>query len=233
MSGQRTRRDFLKAGAAFTGAVGCSRILAAPSILKDAAPNAKLGVAVVAVGGMGKYSVNASLGERIVAMVDVDNGKLAEGMKTVTQKGLPRPKTFHDYRKMLDECHKELDVVLIATPDHNHAPAAIRAMQLGKSVFCQKPMAHNIYECYALAEAARKYKVHTQMGNQGHCGENIRRVCEHVWAGSIGEVTETHSILGRNFGGTGGRPATKPKPQGLHWDEWLGPAAQRDRQLVG
>ena len=228
MSGQRTRRDFLKAGAAFAGAVGGSRILAAPSILKDGSPNARLGVAVVAVGGMGGYSVQASLGERIVAMVDVDQGKLHGGMKTVATRNLPRPQAFHDYRKMLDDCHKEIDVVLIATPDHNHAPAAIRAMQLGKGVFCQKPMAHNIYECYALAKAARKYKVLTQMGNQGHCGENIRRVCEHIWAGSIGDVTETHSILGRNFGGTGGRPASKPTPQGLHWDEWLGPAPLRD-----
>ena len=228
MARQQTRRDFLKTSAAVAGALGGSRILAAPAILKDATPNAKLGVGVVAVGGMGGYSVNASLGERIVAMVDVDNGKLAEGVKRATEKGHPRPKTFHDYRKMLDECHKELDVVLIATPDHSHAPAAIRAMQLGKAAFCQKPMAHNIYECYALAKAAKKYKVHTQMGNQGHCGENIRQVCEHIWAGSIGDVTETHSILGRNFGGTGGRPESKPKPGGLHWDAWLGPAAHRD-----
>jgi predicted dehydrogenase len=121
-----------------------------------------------------------------------------------------------------------MDVVLIATPDHNHAPAAIRAIQLGKHTFVQKPLAHNIYECRTLAEAARKNKVHTQMGNQGHCGEGYRRLCEYIWAGAIGNVTETHSILGRSFGGSGGRPASKPVPEGVHWDEWLGPAPYRD-----
>jgi len=161
-------------------------------------------------------------------MVDVDEGRLNQVMENIKKRNIPAPKTYHDYRKMLDECHKDIDVVLIATPDHNHGPAAIRSIQLGKATFCQKPMAHNIYECYALAKAAREHKVLTQMGNQGHCGENIRRVCEHIWAGSIGDVTETHSILGRNFGGTGGRPPSKPIPNGLHWDEWIGPADYRD-----
>ena len=129
---------------------------------------------------------------------------------------------------MLDECHKDLDVVLIATPDHHHAPAAIRAIHYGKHVFCQKPLAHNIAECYALAKAAREKKVLTQMGNQGYCGEAIRRVAEYIAAGAIGTVTETHTILDRNFGGTGGRPPSKPVPAGLHWDEWIGPAPYRD-----
>jgi predicted dehydrogenase len=148
-------------------------------------------------------------------------------MKTAAERG-QTPKVFHDYRKMLDECHKDLDAVLIATPDHNHAPAAIRAVNLGKATFCQKPLAHNIYECYALAKAAKEKKVPTQMGNQGHCGEPIRRLVECVWAGAVGNITETHTILGRNFGGNGGRPATKPVPKTLHWDEWLGPAPFRD-----
>ncbi|UCF33944.1 MAG: Gfo/Idh/MocA family oxidoreductase, partial [Phycisphaerales bacterium] len=118
--------------------------------------------------------------------------------------------------------------VLIATPDHHHAPAAIRAIRLGKDTFVQKPLAHNIYECYALAKAAKKHKVLTQMGNQGHCSGRIRRVCEYIWAGAIGKVTEAHAILGRNFGGTGGRPPAKPVPKGVHWDEWIGPAPYRD-----
>ena len=143
-------------------------------------------------------------------------------------KDTAKPKIFYDYRKMLDECHKDLDVVLIATPDHHHAPAAIRAINYGKHVFCQKPLAHNIAECYALAKAAREKKVLTQMGNQGYCGEAIRRVAEYVAAGAIGTVTETHTLLDRNFGGTGGRPPSKPVPAGLHWDEWIGPAPYRD-----
>jgi predicted dehydrogenase len=228
MSTQTTRRDFLKQGIALAGAAAAARISAAPSFLADAAPNARLGVAVVAVAGMGGYSVSSSLRERPVAMVDVDQGRLDGVMANIKKQGIAAPRTYHDYRKMLDECHKDIDVVLIATPDHNHAPAAIRAIQLGKAVFCQKPLTHDIYEAYALAKAARKHKVLTQMGNQGHCGENIRRVCEHIWAGSIGQVTETYTILGRNFGGSGGRPPSKPIPGGLHWDEWIGPAPYRD-----
>ena len=138
------------------------------------------------------------------------------------------PKTYYDYRKMLDEVGKDIDVVLIATPDHHHAPAAMRAIMLGKHVFCQKPLAYNISECHALAKAAKENKVLTQMGNQGHCGDAIRRVCEYIWAGALGNVTEVHAILGRNFGGTGGRLPTKPVPAGVHWDEWIGPAAFRE-----
>ncbi|HAK97149.1 MAG TPA: oxidoreductase, partial [Planctomycetes bacterium] len=95
-------------------------------------------------------------------------------------------------------------------------------------VFCQKPLAHDIAECYALAKAAKEKRVLTQMGNQGHCSEEIRRVCEYIWAGAIGDVTETHTILGRNFGGKGGRPPSKPVPKGVHWDEWIGPAPTRE-----
>ena len=228
MPRQRTRRDFLKTSMTIAGAAAGTRALAMPSFLRQGAPSAKLGVAVVAVGGMGGYSVNCACGERFLAMADIDQKQLDRTTTEVVKRNLPRPEVFHDCRKMLDECHKDIDVVLIATPDHTHAPAAIRAIGYGKAVFCQKPMAHNIYECYALAKAARKHKVLTQMGNQGHCGEPIRRACEYIWAGAIGNVVETHSILGRNFGGTSGRPASKPVPEGILWDAWLGPAPYRD-----
>ncbi len=108
------------------------------------------------------------------------------------------------------------------------APAAIRAIRLGKHTFAQKPLAHDINECYVLAKAAKEKKVCTQMGNQGYCDDGIRRVAEYIAAGAIGTVLETHTILGRNFGGSGGRPASKPVPPNLHWDEWLGPAPYRD-----
>lgn len=220
-----SRRNFLKGAAGVAGAVAC-----APATLAQKSPNSKLGIAVIGVGGMGGYSVDAGLAENIVALADIDDGKIAEAMKTVSdrQKDAPAPKTFNDYRKMLDECHKDIDVVLIATPDHHHAPAAIRAINMGKHTFVQKPMAYNIYECRALAKAARKHKVLTQMGNQGHCGEGLRRACEYIWDGAVGDVTETHTILGRNFGGTGTRPATKPVPAGVHWDEWIGGAPMRE-----
>jgi len=219
-----SRRQFLKVGAAFGGAVAAG---AFPTPYVLAAQGDKLGVAVIGAEGMGSYSTDNALRERLVAFVEVDDGRAGK----VQQKAKncnPAPKVYYDYRKMLDECHKDIDVVLIATPDHNHAPAAIRAINLGKHCFNQKPMAHNIYECYALSRAAKEKKVLTQMGNQRHCQAPIRRLCERIWAGAVGNVTEAHTILGRNFGGSGGRPASKPVPAGLHWDEWLGPAQFRE-----
>jgi predicted dehydrogenase len=202
-------------------------MLTRESPLGAAESSGKLGVAVIGAGGMGGYSVDKALQENLVALADVDEGKIADVMSGKV-KDRAKPQVFHDYRKMLDECHNDIDVVLIATPDHHHAPAAVRAMDLGKHVFAQKPLAHNIAECYALAKAAREKNVCTQMGNQGYCGDTIRRVAEYVAAGAIGKVVETHTVLGRNFGGSGGRPASKPVPAQLHWDEWIGPAPYRD-----
>jgi predicted dehydrogenase len=231
MSNRYTRRSFLKKGLVVAGTSAAAVALGGPYLLAEAAPAAKLGVAVVGARGMGGYSVDMACTERLVALVDVDDAKIVEAQKAIKDKlkdAAPEPKVYFDYRKMLDECAKDIDVVLIATPDHNHAPAAIRAINLGKAAFCQKPLAHNIREVYELAKAAKEKKVCTQMGNQGHCGEGIRRVCEYIWAGAVGNVLETHTILGRNFGGSGGRPATKPVPAGLHWDEWIGPAPFRE-----
>ncbi len=224
------RRQFLQRTLVAAGGIAGAQLIGAPALLAAGSPGSKLGVAVIGVGGMGGYSFGAAMRERLVAIADVDEKTIANAMKefTAKQPDVPAPKVYHDYRKLLEECQKDLDVVLIATPDHHHAPAAIRAIHLGKAAFSQKPLAHNIYECYALAKAAREKKVLTQMGNQGHCSDTIRLACEYLWAGVIGNVTETHSILGRNFGGSGGRPETKPVPAGLHWDEWIGPAPYRE-----
>lgn len=224
------RRQFLRRTAALAGAAVGARTLGLTSLRGANAPNAQLGVAVIAADGMGGYSFDSALKERFVAVCDVDDNRLAGKLKQFAEKrkDQPAPKAYFDYRRMLEECHKDIDVVLIATPDHHHAPAAIRAIDLGKAVFAQKPLGYNIYECHRLARAARDKKVLTQMGNQGHCSEVIRQACEYIWAGAIGQVTETHSFLGRDFGGNGGRPASKPVPAGLHWDEWIGPAPYRD-----
>ena len=227
MAKRCSRRRFLKGSAAAAGVAALASVSRGPFVLAQQSPGDKLRVAVIGAAGMGGYSVDCALSENLVALVDVDEKNIAKVMKE-SVKDTAKPKIFYDYRKMLDECHKDLDVVLIATPDHHHAPAAIRAINYGKHVFCQKPLAHNIAECYALAKAAREKKVLTQMGNQGYCGEAIRRVAEYVAAGAIGTVTETHTLLDRNFGGTGGRPPSKPVPAGLHWDEWIGPAPYRD-----
>lgn len=217
-----TRRHFLKTAAA-TSAV----VLGAPNILRSAEPNEKLGMAVIGCGGQGSGNPGLAASERLIAICDVDEKKIAESLKKLPAK-TPEPKVFHDYRKMYDECHKDLNAVLIATPDHHHAPASIRAIQLGKHVFVEKPMTWCITEARKLTNEAKKNKVATQMGNQGHSGEGYRRLCEYIWAGAIGNVTETHSLMSRSFGGKGDRPASKPVPDGLHWDEWLGPADKRD-----
>ena len=184
-------------------------------------------MAVIGCGGMGGGNPGVAASERAVALVDVNDKIMANAFKN--HKNLPTGvRTYYDYRKMYDECQKDIDVVLIATPDHHHAPAAMRAIKAGKAVFVQKPMAHDVAECYALMKAAKEKNVPTQMGNQGHYGETIRLVCEYIWAGAIGKVTEAHAIFGRNFGGHGNRPPSKPVPQGLHWDEWIGPARFRE-----
>jgi predicted dehydrogenase len=219
------RRAFVAGSAALTGGL----LVGAPSILSAQAKREKLGIAVIGCGGQGGGNPGLAASERLVALVDVDDGSIGKAVKSVAAK-VKEPKVYHDYRKMFDEMHKQIDAVLIATPDHHHAPAAIRAIELGKHVWVEKPMTYCLYEARKLTESARKHKVATQMGNQGHSGEGYRLLCEYIWAGAIGGVTETHSLMERSFGGTGGRPKGKPIPKGVHWDEWLGPAEARDYQ---
>ena len=227
MESKTTRRQFLKKTAVTAGAA-----LAMPYLIPRSvrAQEDKLSVGVIGAGGMGGYATGQAAGEHCLALCDVDDGKMAEALKTVAEQNpdAPAPKVYTDYRVLMDECGKDLDVVLISTPDHTHAGPAMRAIELGIPVFVQKPMAHNIRECKLLAEAAAEKGVLTQMGNQGHCSGTFRQACEDLWAGAVGNVTETHSLLGRNFGGEGTRPETKPVPEGLHWDEWIGPAPYRD-----
>jgi predicted dehydrogenase len=227
MASRRTRREFLQKMTVLAGAAAGVQVLGVPAVLAERSPNSKLGVGVIGCGGMGSGNPGAAASERAVALVDVDDKILGKAVERIKDK-VPDVRTYCDYRKMFDECHKDLDVVLIATPDHHHAPAAMRAIKLGKAAFVQKPMAHDVAECQALMKAAKEHNVPTQMGNQGHYGEHIRLACEYIWAGAIGKVTETHTVFGRNFGGSGKRPASKPVPPGLHWDEWIGPAAFRD-----
>jgi predicted dehydrogenase len=160
-------------------------------------------------------------------MVDVDDSRIGKALRTASAAGA-QPKTFYDYRQMFDRMHKEIDAVFVATPDHHHVPASLRALGLGKHVFCEKPLCHDIGQARALAKAAQKHKVTTMMGNQGHCEIGYRQLCEYIWAGAIGDVLETHSWSGFVNGGAGGRPPSKPVPAGLHWEQWLGPSPYRD-----
>jgi predicted dehydrogenase len=213
------RRAFLKTTAVAAGAAAVS----GPFVMADANPNSKLGTAVIGSSGRGDAHVGAAAGERLVALVDTDDGRVGQAAKNVS-KNHPNVKTYFDYRKMLEECHKDIDAVFIATPDHHHAPAAIRAIDLGKHVYVEKPMAYNMWEARRLTEAARAKKVVTQLGNQGHSGEEYRRLCEYIWAGAIGQVKETHSWTTWKFGNDGNQPPWKSAPKNIHWDEWVGPA---------
>jgi predicted dehydrogenase len=222
MNRKSSRRSFLKRSALAAGAA-----FGVPAILSARAPNEKLGIAVIGCGGQGSGNPGLAASERLVALVDVDEKIIANTIKNLGDK-VKDPPVFYDYRKMFDAHASDLDAVFIATPDHHHAPAAVRAIRAGKSVFCEKPLTWCIYEARTLATEAKKNKVHTSMGNKVHAGEGYRRLCEYIWAGAIGDVTETHSMLSRNFGGKGGRPKGEKVPEGLHWDEWLGPASVRD-----
>ena len=205
---------------------------AAPfNILNAANAGDKIRFVQIGCGGRGAGShLPAAQAEQLVAIVDVDENKHAVVKKWLQSKGgnADQLQVFTDYRKMFDKAGKGIDAVFVATPNHQHALPALIAMQLGKNVYCEKPVCHDIAEARALRAMAAKTKVATQMGNQGHCEEGYRKLCEYIWAGVIGKVTETHSWTNRANGGEGPRPPQRPAPAGLHWDEWIGPAPYRD-----
>jgi len=227
-----SRRALIRNTALAAGALAAMKTSVGPVILAQTPGGPKLRTAVIGAAGQGRASISAAMREKLVALVDVDDNRLADTMKWLAKQkdvaDIGSIRTYHDYRKMFDEMAREIDVVFVATPDHHHAPASMLAIRNGKHTFCEKPLTHDIYQARAIAQAAREHKVMTQMGNQGHSGEGYRRLCEYIWAGAIGNVVETYSWIGMVNGGTGGRNPSKPVPQGLHWDEWLGPAPYRD-----
>ena len=232
MSQRVTRRNFLRSTAAAAGVAAGAKAFAAPAVLSEKSPNSKLGTVVIGVVNQGKPAVVAACTERLIALCDVDDSHNAQAKKFISEQNpeikLSGIQEFYDYRKMFDKIHKDIDAVFIAAPDHHHAVASLIAMRLGKHVYCEKPMAHSIGEVRLMMKTARDCKVMTQLGNQGHSGESVRLLCEYVWAGAIGNVTETHSWARTGRGGVGGKLPSRPVPAGLHWDEWIGPAAYRE-----
>jgi predicted dehydrogenase len=162
--------------------------------------------------------------QNIVALCDVDWGY---AQKTFDE--YPDAKRYKDYRIMLEEMGDKIDAVIIATPDHTHACIAMEAMRRGKHVYVQKPLTRTVHEARILTEAARKYGVVTQMGNQGHSGEGDRLICEWIWDGAIGNVREVHAFTNRPIWPQGmGRPKEEPAiPETLDWDLWVGPSPMR------
>lgn len=227
------RRSFLKRTALAAGAVSAARFFPVPSLLAARSPDDLLNCVLIGCGGRGMTHLNEIVvkgRQNLVAIVDPDEKRHAEVKRWLQVKGKDSAKLliFTDYRQMFDEIGKQIDAVFIAAPNHHHAPAAMIAMQLGKNVYCEKPVCHYIAEARKMREMAVRSKVATQMGNQGHCEDSYRRLCEYIWAGAIGKVTETHSWTNRCNGGVGPRPPYEPVPAGLHWDQWIGPAPYRD-----
>ncbi len=221
-----SRRSFIGRTAAATGLAA-----AAPfNILHAAHAGDKVRFAQIGGGGRAMAHLGATADEHFVGLVEVDDKRVPTIKKWMEgrQKDPAKLRVFTDYRRMFDQIAKEIDAVFIATPNHHHALPAMIAMQLGKAVYCEKPVCHDIGEARALRALAAKSKAATQMGNQGHCEDGYRKLCEYLWAGTIGNVTETHSWTNRANGGEGPRPPKMPVPTGLHWDEWIGPAPYRD-----
>ncbi len=184
-------------------------------------PSEKLNVACIGIGGMGGADSEQVGTESIVALCDVD-WKQGEG----TFKRYPNAKKYKDFREMLEK-EKGIEAVTVSTPDHTHAVAAVMAIKMGKHVYCQKPLAHDLYEVRRMTEAAREHKVMTQMGTQLHAEGYLRQLVEMIKTGVIGKVRRVDIWSNKNWGG-GVRPTdTPPVPETLDWDLWLGPAPYR------
>ncbi|RJP24846.1 MAG: gfo/Idh/MocA family oxidoreductase [Candidatus Omnitrophota bacterium] len=223
-----SRRLFLTGSAATLAAAGCSTTGTRQTTISKSgfkSPNEKLNIAAIGVGGKGRSDVDTCNSENIVALCDVDWRSAAGAFRRY-----PDARQYKDFRKMLDEC-KEIDAVTISTPDHMHAIAAMRCMEMGKHVYVQKPLTHTVFEARLLRETAHKHGVATQMGNQGAATDMHREICELIWANLIGPVREVHSWTDRPQGwwpqGIPDPLPEQPVPEHLDWDLWLGPAPFR------
>jgi len=216
-----SRRSILRSSAAF----GLFTIIPG-GLARGFAANEKVNVGVIGVMGIGisdrRELVNA--GANIVALCDVDRRSLEAAHKEHLQ-----ARTWVDFRKMLEE-QKEIDAVMVCTPDHLHYPASMLAMKLGKHVCTEKPMAHSVWEARQLGLAAKKYKVATQHDHEGHSSDGLRTAVEWIKSGAIGTVREVHIFTDRPIWpqGIAKRPPSKPAPPHLEWDLWIGPAPYRE-----
>jgi predicted dehydrogenase len=235
MSSRMNRRRFLQA----TAAAGAGYFFTTSALSAEraaAGPNGKLYFAGIGVGGKGSGDITqaARLGE-VIAICDIDENRLKakanEKDKTTGEQHFLKAMKYFDYRKVFDEQGKQIDAVVVSTPDHSHAPASIMAMKLKKHVYCQKPLTHTVFEARQMREVARRMGVATQMGNQGSAASGLRRAVELVQAGVIGPVHEAHVWTNRPIWpqapGIMKRPPEAPLPAYVHWDEFIGPAPLR------
>ena len=220
-----SRRHFFF-GSLLAGAIPAAGFGSSASLgrLGYKSPNEKLNIACIGAGGRAADDIAALDSENIVALTDPDSKRAAK----IFQKYEQAPK-YTDFRRMFDKEGKNIDAVLVAIPDHMHATAALWAMERGKHVYCEKPLTRTIAEARMLAKAADRYKVATQMGNQGYSLFGTRQAAEIIWSGEIGNVTEVHAWTNRPVWPQGltTMPAEEKVPDTLDWDAWLGIAEMR------
>ncbi len=214
------RRDFLKSTAALGGGywIGTSGARARGA----ESPNEKLNLALVGIGGRGGDNLKGVSSQNIVALCDVDESRGGKGFEQYS-----RAKRFQDFRKMFDAVEKEIDAVVISTPDHTHFHPTYWAFERGKHVYLEKPLAHNVWEVRKLTDMAREKKLATQLGVQRHTLPGLRKAVELIQAGAIGQVKECHAWISGNRGMPKAPTESQPVPAHLNWDLWLGPAKER------
>ncbi len=224
--GQTSRRQLLKSA----GAVAAFTIVPRHVLGQgQTPPSEKISVVGIGAGGRAADDINEiAKGAKIIALCDVDQRTQRRNAPIFSK--FPDAKVFQDYREMLDKMDKQIDGVIVGTPDHTHAVAAMAAIKRGKHVYCEKPLAHSVGEVRALMKAAQEYKVVTQLGNQGHSFDTIRTFCEWIWDGAIGNVHTIHCGCSAVNSALDFLPRLGEKeevPAGLNWDLWLGPAQER------
>src|SRR5437879_5051790 len=212
-----SRRDFLKQTAL---AASGTLLLGCRSYGRKISANDKLNIGIIGVANRGAANFEGVASQNIVALCDVDDNYL----RAAAQK-YPSAKIYNDFRKLLER--KDLDAVVVSTPDHIHAPATVMALRRGLHVYCEKPLTHTVSEARIVAETAHKHRCVTQMGTQIHAEKNYRRVVELVKSGAIGPVHEVHNWVGSVWAGRPLAAAPVPVPPNIHWDLWLGPAPVR------
>jgi predicted dehydrogenase len=242
------RRTFLgtTAGAVAAFSIVPRHVLGGPGFVP---PSEKVNIAIIGCGGQGRTNMNTLFEQADAQIISVADPIEHHDLEAFYFKGnagrLPMKSTiekhysgktpnykvsdYEDFRLMLEK-EKSIDAVLCATPDHLHAYVSVTAMRAGKHIYCEKPLTHNVWEARQVSRIARETGVATQMGNQGHSGEGIRRTCEWIWDGAIGDVREVHawtSATRWNKGYIGGRPVAEAVPKGVNWDLWLGPRETR------
>ena len=228
MNNPRFSRRYFFYGSVLAGAVPAAGFGSTPSLKKLGFKSVleKLNIAGIGVGNRGGADLAPmAVSENIVALCDVNDAYAA---KTFAK--YPKATKYKDFRKMLEAEAKNIDGVVIGTPDHSHTPIALAAMQAGMHVYCEKPLTRTVWEARLLRDAAHKYKVATQMGNQGFSHEGTRTCAEILWSGEIGSVREVHAWTGGIYGGrflVEGAPTVSPIPAELDWDLWLTTAATR------